>query len=322
MGVEGRLANVEWLLREGSRDNPVQVGGRNVIAGENLRAVIECVDLGEGLRVYLTDATALRDVTVEPRAERTGPWIGSQTTIAGRARIDFLDGARAQADVRNALLFRAARQAAAYSLVAGTRFVSVGYGLDVARVERLFDGDVPMALRPLLAHDVGASRVVSLRLDRQMRTVAASLFVPDLNGPLRTLMMEGVVIQLLALQAAAMDAGPAPQTALTPREQRKVREARTLLLSDMRDPPSLGALAQRVSLSEKKLNAGFRTQFGATVYEVLRNERLEHARLVLEQDGLSLTDVARRVGYNHVSNFISAFTARYGAPPRRYLRTH
>jgi AraC-like DNA-binding protein len=155
-----------------------------------------------------------------------------------------------------------------------------------------------------------------------MRTVAASLFVPDLNGPLRTLMMEGVVIQLLALQAAAMDAGPAPQTALTPREQRKVREARTLLLSDMRDPPSLGALAQRVSLSEKKLNAGFRTQFGATVYEVLRNERLEHARLVLEQGGLSLTDVARRVGYNHASNFISAFTARYGAPPRRYLRTH
>jgi AraC-like DNA-binding protein len=100
-----------------------------------------------------------------------------------------------------------------------------------------------------------------------------------------------------------------------------VREARARLRADMRDPPSLGVLAQMVSLSEKKLNAGFRAQFGATVYETLRNERLEHARLVLEQGGLSLTDVARRVGYNHVSNFISAFTARYGAPPRRYLRT-
>ena len=28
--------------------------------------------------------------------------------------------------------------------------------------------------------------------------------------------------------------------------------------------------------------------------------------------------VASRVGYDHVTNFISAFTARFGAPPRQY----
>jgi AraC-like DNA-binding protein len=318
--VAGLSRNIEWLLREGARDNPVRVGGRTVIASENLRAVIECVDLGEGLRVYLTDATATRDVTVEPRAERAGAWIGSQTTIAGRARIDFLDGTHAEADAGNALLFRAARRAAAYKLDAGSRFLSAGYGLDVERVERLFDGAAPAALRPLLAHDVASSCVMSQRLDRQMRAAAKALFARRLNGPLRTLMMEGAVIQLLALQAAAMAAAPAGTVTLTRREQGKVREARKLLLSDMRNPPSLGALAQMVALSEKKLNAGFRIAFGATVYETLRNERLEHARLVLAQGQLSLKDVAQRVGYNHVSNFINAFTARYGAPPRRFLR--
>jgi AraC-like DNA-binding protein len=296
------------------------VGERTVIASDNLRAVIECVDLGEGFRVYLTDATAVRDVTVEPRAERSGPWIGSQTTIAGQARIDFLDGAHAEADIRNALLFRAARQAAAYSLSAGTRFLSAGYGLDVERIERLFDGDAPAVLRPLLTHETGPSRVVSMHLNRHMRSAARTLFTRGLNGPLRTLMMEGVVIQLLALQVAAMGSPPANPITLTRREQGKVYEARGLLLSDMRDPPSLGTLAQMVSLSEKKLNTGFRMAFGTTVYETLRNERLEHARLVLEQGQLSLKDVARRVGYNHVSNFIKAFTARYGVPPRRYLR--
>jgi len=30
--------------------------------------------------------------------------------------------------------------------------------------------------------------------------------------------------------------------------------------------------------------------------------------------------IAYRVGYNHVTNFISAFTRRYGVPPREYLR--
>jgi AraC-like DNA-binding protein len=299
----------------------MRVGERNVIEGESLRAVIECVDVGAGLRVYLTDATALRDVTVEPRTERTDCWIGSQTTIAGHARIDFLDGAHAEADTRNALLFRAAKRAAAYSLARGTRFQSAGYGLDVMRAARLFDYDVPMALRPLLARDVTASKVISLRQDRWMRELARHLFAHGLNGPLRSLMMEGTVIQLLALHAAALGSGPAASVPLTHREQQKVREARERLLSDMRNPPSLGALAGLVCLSEKKLNAGFRALFGATVYETLRNERLEHARIALEDGQLALKDAARRVGYNHVSNFICAFTARYGAPPRRYLRT-
>jgi AraC-like DNA-binding protein len=319
MRAEGRT-NVEWLLHEGASTSAMRVGERNVVESESLRAVIECVDLGAGLRVYLTDATAFKDVTVEPRAERTDCWIGSQTTVAGHARIDFLDGPRAEVNVRSAILFRAARRAATYSLAAGTRFHSAGYGLDIERVKRLFDGNVPAVLRPLLAREMVASRVVSMRLDRWMRDLARHLFARGLNGPLRMLTMEGAVIQLLALQAAAMGSEPVACTPLTRREQQKVREARERLLSDMRAPPSLGALASMVSLSEKKLNAGFRALFGTTVYETLRNERLEHARLALEDGQLALKDVARRVGYNHVTNFISAFTARYGAPPRRHLR--
>jgi AraC-like DNA-binding protein len=59
--------------------------------------------------------------------------------------------------------------------------------------------------------------------------------------------------------------------------------------------------------------------FGATVFEVLRNERLEHARQALEEGTVSLKEVSFRVGYNHVSNFVHAFRARYDAPPRQYL---
>ena len=37
-----------------------------------------------------------------------------------------------------------------------------------------------------------------------MRTLAGNLFNPRLTGPLRRLMMEGVVLQLVAVQAAAV----------------------------------------------------------------------------------------------------------------------
>lgn len=46
------------------------------------------------------------------------------------------------------------------------------------------------------------------------------------------------------------------------------------------------------------------------MFEVLRNEWLAHARHVLLAEQASLKDVAFRVGYDHVSNFITAFTAR------------
>lgn len=75
-----------------------------------------------------------------------------------------------------------------------------------------------------------------------------------------------------------------------------------------------------MGLSEKRLNAGFRLLFGATVFETLRNRRLEQARQVLDEGGVILKEIAFRVGYDHVSNFIHAFRARYDATPLQYLR--
>jgi AraC-like DNA-binding protein len=59
--------------------------------------------------------------------------------------------------------------------------------------------------------------------------------------------------------------------------------------------------------------------FGTTVFETLRNERLAHAQMALQSETASLKEIAFRVGCNHVPNFITAFTRRYGAPPRQYL---
>ena len=213
------------------------------------------------------------------------------------------------------------RRAKAGSLAAGTRYASVGYTLEVDRVRRLFDDDVPASLRGLVDPPDGTSRVVVMRGDGRMRGLARGLGAPDLNGPLRTLMMEGAVLQLLAVQAAAVGhrPPPGPSGALSARERDAVREAHALLLADMCLPPALGELAASVGLTEKRLNAGFPQVFGSTVFEVLRDERLTHAQIVLQTEEVSLKEIAFRVGYNHVNNFIRAFSARYGAPPRQYF---
>jgi AraC-like DNA-binding protein len=317
------MANVEWLLREATDERTLRVGERTVIDDARWRATIERLQLGSGLRIFLTEAEARQDITVEARDDRTDRWMGAQVTIAGRADIDFLDGARTYASSDRALLFRPSGRTAAYSLKAGTTFHSAGYGLAVERIVRLFDGEVPEALHGLVdsGADIDVSRVVAMRGDRAMRYLAGSLFGHGLNGPLRTLMMEGAVIQLLAVQAAAANQQPRARQhrGLAAREREAIHEARERLLADMRQPPTLGELALAAGLSEKRLNAGFRLLFGATVFEILRNERLGHAQIALQSEAASLKEVAFRVGYNHVNNFISAFATRYGAPPRQYV---
>lgn len=302
------MSNVEWLLREATDEQTLRVSERNVIDDARWRATIERLQLGPGLRVFLSDVEARQDLSIEARDDRSDRWVGGQVTIAGRADIDFLDGACTHATADHALLFRPPGRAAAYSLKAGTTFHSAGYGLAVERIMRLFEGEV------------GMSRVVAMRGNRLMRVLAGSLFGHGLNGPLRTLMMEGAVIQLLAVQAAAAaDRRRARSGApLTNTEREALHEARRRLLVDMRRPPSLGEIAMAVGLSEKRLNAGFRRLFGATVFETLRNERLAHAQIVLRSGTTSLKEIAFRVGYNHVTNFINAFTDRYGEPPRQY----
>ncbi len=315
------MSNVDWLLRGAVAARALPTSARMDIDDARWRATIERVDIGTGLRIFLTDAEARRDITVEACDDRTDQWMGSQVTIAGHADIDFCDGARARATASHALLFRSSGRRAAYSLKPGARFHSAGYSLDLDRLRRLFDDDVPEVLLPLLAPEVDVSRVVAMRGDRRMRDLAYDLFASGLNGPLRILMMEGAVLQLLALQAAAVQRRPASRGSerRSARERDAVHAARDLLLADMRKPPTLGTLAAAVGLTEKQLNTGFRTLFGTTVFETLRNKRLEHARIALAESDIPLKEIAHRVGYNHVTNFINAFSARFGAPPRRHV---
>lgn len=318
----GTMDRVEWLLREEKSERTLHFGERAEIDDACCKATIERLEIRPELRVFLTDAEAHCDVSVEPRDNREDEWLASQVTVAGRADIDFLDGQRAHATVDQAILFRVPGRRAVYAMKAGTRFRSAGYDLEIGSVAGLLDDSVPDALRSLLEPGLSANRVLTMRAARLMRNLALSLFASGLRGPLRHLMMEGAVVQLLALQAAAISHccdQRSRRKLLSPAEREALQAAHERLLLDIGHPPTLGELARMVGLNEKRLNEGFKVLFGAMVFEVLHNERLEHACIALQSGKVALKEVSFRVGYNHVSNLVSAFTRRCGAPPRQYL---
>ncbi|MCM0756505.1 AraC family transcriptional regulator [Desulfovibrio aminophilus] len=142
-------------------------------------------------------------------------------------------------------------------------------------------------------------------------------------GPMRRLRLESMVLELVARQLeeyCADDGRPASPLRISRGDVDRLHEARRILLQDLENPPTLGALARASGLSDKKLKYGFREVFGTSVYEYFRSHRLELARELLADDRMSVSEVAYRVGYLNLSHFSQAFRSRYGTNPSDYSR--
>lgn len=99
------------------------------------------------------------------------------------------------------------------------------------------------------------------------------------------------------------------------------RAAQRLLHDDLAQPPDLASLAKAVGTNSHRLNEAFRQCAGATVFEYLREARMEQARKLLRETGLAVQVIAADLGYENPANFATAFRARFGMSPRDYRKS-
>lgn len=320
MGSAHSPDKIAWLMHSAAQEREMPVGLVMEVDDRSWRARFERCLIDDGLRVVLSSAEVRDTVTLEPQHGEAGEWVSTNVIVRGRLEME-IQNAKAELDTRRAAMYRTPDRRGRFFPALGA-LVTAGFMIRSERALRMLGGDAPPAMRRLLEGE-GDDPILTIWATESMRRLAAGMFAERHTGSLRKLYLEGAVVQMLALMAIATarpEVGTALASKLSSRERMAVMEARARLLADMRAPPSLAALSESVGLGEKALNAGFRQLFGATIFEVLRNERLDHARLALEQSEVPIKVVADRVGYRHVSNFISAFTRRYGAPPARFLR--
>ena len=309
---------VEWILREGGSEQAVPASARMAFDDEHWSATVERVDIGDALRVFLTAAEVRRGLSLEPLQSVPGVWLSSQVAVKGRVAVSFSDGTHIQLSSERSMLCNPRDGKARFTPQPRQNLRLAGYMLRADRVESLCDGDVPRAIRSLIAPG-SEGGLLKVPTTAHLLRVAARMFSDQFAGPLRAVYLEGIALQMFAIQSAAAGGEKArPIRVLSASERATVEAARERLLADMADPPTAAEIAAAVDMNERRLNAGFKTLYGTTIFETLRNERLEHARTVLEAEALPLKTVAERVGYRHVTNFINAFSARYGKPPRQF----
>lgn len=129
------------------------------------------------------------------------------------------------------------------------------------------------------------------------------------------LLGEGLALQLMAHGLAARGTPPRKDRRLVVRDRHHLARVRECLHEHPEASHSIEALAQLACMSPSALRDKFRQAYGQSVFECLRQRRLEMAHELL-REGYSVQYVATRVGYRHASNFATAFKQRYGLSPR------
>lgn len=180
---------------------------------------------------------------------------------------------------------------------------------------------LPELLRSLEAGEARELKFTSIPLTPSLVSIATDILECGFSGPLLDQYLESKVRETVCLLIAAMQepssAAPAESLRLTNHDREQLALARKLVDGSFSAPPSLASLARRVGLNRNKLCAGFQAEYGLTIHEYARELRLQKALQMLREGGVSITEVALEVGYEHSSSLTTAVKKRFGVSPRQ-----
>jgi AraC-like DNA-binding protein len=98
-------------------------------------------------------------------------------------------------------------------------------------------------------------------------------------------------------------------------DREKIERAREILLEQIGEPITIKELSRKVAMNECYLKKGFKELFGTTIFDFYQGQRMEHARYLLYEKGLSVTEVSLMLGYSSISHFSTAFKKHTGLKP-------
>jgi AraC-like DNA-binding protein len=107
---------------------------------------------------------------------------------------------------------------------------------------------------------------------------------------------------------------------ITSRDQIKLLEIKEWIDLNFLDANSLTDLSRKFGINEFKLKHGFKAMFNESPIRYLQQKRLDFSLCLLRDTGKSIKEIADHIGYNHASNFSSAFSKAFGKPPQ-FFRT-
>ena len=97
-----------------------------------------------------------------------------------------------------------------------------------------------------------------------------------------------------------------------------LRRARDLMDREYASPLDVAEIARASYMSQAHFSRQFKKAYGETPYAYLMTRRIERAKALLRQGGVSVTDVCMAVGCTSLGSFSARFTELVGQTPTSY----
>lgn len=102
-------------------------------------------------------------------------------------------------------------------------------------------------------------------------------------------------------------------------ERDKITAAIQIIHDNPDQQHSIRELSRKVAMNECYLKKGFKALAGKTIHEYQQELRISKAKVLLQEEGKSVTDVANILGYSSISHFSTAFKKQTGMKPCELL---
>lgn len=110
------------------------------------------------------------------------------------------------------------------------------------------------------------------------------------------------------------------KNALNLSESNLAAEIRLYIVNHLCDDLSIGTLCNKYGLSQTSLYQLFKKNFGESVVQIIRAERINKAKELLKEEKAAISDVAVRVGIPDANYFTRTFKAVTGTTPKEYAK--
>ncbi|MFT3830481.1 MAG: helix-turn-helix transcriptional regulator [Opitutaceae bacterium] len=194
-------------------------------------------------------------------------------------------------------------------------FAGIVVGLDAGRATFRWQcmGD---AARPSIAWSLAHDGPQSDRVARYLDDLAAERTAPAVYHTSLLRAAVALLVDLLPPQDSRSGPGEADHV-FSP----KVQRCREIIQADLADPElSVRRLAQELRCTPDHLSRLFRHECGMALNAFLRAERLQHARTLLADPSLNVSEIAWACGFRSPNYFIRRFRRAHGATPGKARR--
>jgi len=158
----------------------------------------------------------------------------------------------------------------------------------------------------------------NLEITPKMQRLLNEICTSNVTGPMRNLMLQSRILELLALQMEQFQSPLPIHQDVRYDEAEKLFQLKTYLDANFLTELNLSQLSRICLLNEFKVKKGFKLLFGITVFNYLKKLRMEYAGNLLLDSSLSVDETADILGYEHAQHFSAAFKKYMGVSPSHF----